>query len=107
METEAPACTAANSPTQSGRLVKHERRSVQQISPNQLDPNRRFNPDVLFTIAELLADAEEYQTVINLSCVSRHIGGSLKSYRQRLRKRLILKLDDLNLEETGGWSTIK
>lgn len=71
------------------------------------DPNRRFNPDVLLTIAEMLVDEEEYGSVINLSCVSRLIGGSLKPYLERVRRRLILKLDDLNLEETDSWSAIK
>lgn len=79
----------------------------QASQTRQLDPNRRFNPDVLLTIADILVDEQDYEAVINLSCVSRLIGASLKPYLARLRRKLILKLDDLNLEETEGWSTIK
>lgn len=79
----------------------------QASEPIQLDPNRRFNPDVLLNIADMLVDEQDYETVINLSGVSSLFGASLKPYLARLRRKLILKLDDLNLEETAGWSTIK
>lgn len=71
------------------------------------DPNRRFNPDVLLTIAECLMDSKYYQSVICLSCVSQYFGDSLKPFRERMRKRVILKLGDLDVAAKSGWDAVK
>lgn len=83
-------------------FVAHE-----PVPKAELDPNQRFNPDILLNIAEMLAEEEDYESVVNLSCTSRLIGGSLKPFLERVRTRLILKLDDLKLDETEGFSAIK
>jgi hypothetical protein len=74
---------------------------------NDTDPNRRFNPDVLHTIAECLEDIKHYQSVASLSCVSKYFAESLKPFRKRLRKRVILKLGDVDVIAQGGWSSVK
>jgi hypothetical protein len=76
-------------------------------TPIQADPNRRFNPDVLWTIADFLVEAQEYKTVLNLAVASRCLNTGLKSYLQHMRKRAILKLEDLKLHRTQNFSHVK
>lgn len=76
-------------------------------APIQADPNRQFNPDVLWTIADFLVEAQEYKTVLNLAVTSRCLSNGLKSYLQLMRKRAILKLEDLKLHRTQNFSHVK
>jgi hypothetical protein len=103
----------------SSLLSIHPRVQLTDVKENQVsasssttaasdtDPNRRFNPDVLLTIAECLEDIKHYQSVISLSCVSRHFADSLKPFRVRLRKRAILRLGDVDVDSQRGWSSVK
>jgi hypothetical protein len=75
--------------------------------PIPADPNRRFNPDVLWTIADFLVEAQEYKTVLNLAVTSRHLNHGLQPYLRHMRKRAVLKLEDLKLRRTQNWDQVK
>lgn len=71
------------------------------------EPNRRFNPDILMTIADVLVGAKEYRTVLNLALTSRCLSNGLKPYLQHMRKRVILRLEDLKLSRSQNWHQVK
>ena len=62
---------------------------------------------MLLTIAECLMNIKHYETVISLSCVSQYFADSLKPFRKRMRKQVILKLEDLDLDAKSGWDAVK
>lgn len=107
---------SGNQPSSSGislpvQATNHDEQQISApASPKvviDIDPNRRFNPDVLLTIAECLTDIKYHTSVINLSCVSRYFADSLKPFRERMGKRAVLKLSDLDVEAKSGWGAVK
>lgn len=100
--------------TRIGDSIQSNRREGPQVSASapatvapDANPNRRYNPDVLLTIAECLMNIKHYETVISLSCVSQYFADSLKPFRKRMRKQVILKLEDLDLDAKSGWDAVK
>lgn len=91
------------SSTMRKRLLALARGSASKL----FDRNRPLNPDILHHIGDMLSDSGDWKALVDLSRVSRYFHSTLKSSLRHLRKRVVLKLAHLDLENTQSWSQVK